>query len=161
MVLKTGFAWYGAPDEILTDHGSQFVSNQKTNTPHHAFGRFLEHYAIRHIIARRNHPQTNGKIERFFREIPWLIATGYTMDDVIDWQNSIQPHASLDNKVLDTVFVERLPPERIFSYTQRWLCERNKLETQHSRPFPKIFLKNDMRGPLIFVFVGIVLNLSL
>ena len=119
MVLETGFARYGVPNEILTDHGPQFVSNQKTGTPHHEFGRFLEHHHIRHIVARRNHPQTNGKIERFFREIDRLIAAGFSMDDVIDWQNRIKPHASLDYKVPETVFVERLPPERIFGYTQR------------------------------------------
>lgn len=123
LVLETGFARYGVPNEILTDHGSQFVSNQTTDTPHHAFGRFLEHHYIRHIVARRNHPQTNGKIERFFREIDRLIAAGFSMDDVVDWQNRIKPHASLDYKEPETVFVERLPPERIFGYAQRWLCE--------------------------------------
>ena len=123
MVLETGFARYGVPNEILTDHGSQFVSNQTTATPHHAFGWFLDHHHIRHIVARRNHPQTNGKIERFFREIDRLIAAGFSMDDVIDWQNRIKPHASLDYKKPETVFLERLPPERIFGYAQRWLCE--------------------------------------
>jgi len=123
VVLETGFARYGVPTEILTDHGSQFVSNQKTTAPHHAFGRFLEHDSIRHIVARRNHPQTNGKIERFFREIDRLIAAGFSMDDVVGWQNRIKPHASLDYKVPETVFLERLPPERIFGYAQRWLCE--------------------------------------
>lgn len=123
MVLETGFARYGVPNEILTDHGPQFVSNQKTGTPHHEFGRFLEHHHIRHIVARRNHPQTNGKIERFFREIDRLIAAGFTMDDVIDWQNRIKPHASFDYKEPEIVFFERLPPERIFGYAQRWLCE--------------------------------------
>lgn len=33
MVLETEFARYGVPNEILTDQGSQVVSNQKTNTP--------------------------------------------------------------------------------------------------------------------------------
>ena len=83
-------------NEILTDHGSQFVSNQKTDTPHHVTGRFLDHHHVQHIVARRNHPQTNGKIERIFREIGQLIAVGLSMDDVIDWQNRIKPHASLD-----------------------------------------------------------------
>jgi putative transposase len=96
LVLETGFARYGVPNEILTDHGSQFVSNKKTDTPHHAFGRFLDHHHIRHIVARRNHPQTNGTIERFFREIDRLIAAGFSMDEIIDWQNTIKPHASLD-----------------------------------------------------------------
>jgi len=119
LVLETGFARYGVPNQ----NGSQFVSNHKANTPRHTFGRFLEHYSIRQIVARRNHPQTNGKIERFFREIERLIAAGFSMDDVVNWQNRIKPHASLDDKVPETVFVERLPPERIFGYAQRWLCE--------------------------------------
>jgi len=72
---------------------------------------------------RYHHPQTNGKIERFFREIDRLIAAGFTMDDVVNWQNSIKPHASLDYKEPETVFFERLPPERVFGYAQRWLCE--------------------------------------
>ena len=66
MVLETGFARFGVPNEILMDDGSQFLSNQPTATPHHAFGRFLDHHHIRHIVARRNHPQTNGKIESLF-----------------------------------------------------------------------------------------------
>ena len=112
MVHETGFARYGVPTEILTDHGSQYVSNQKANTPHHAFGRFLEHYVIRHIVARRNHPQTNGKIESILREVDRLIAAGFTMDDVVDWQNRIKLHGNLDDKVPETVFVERLPPRK-------------------------------------------------
>ena len=54
------------------------------------------------------------------------------MDDVVDWQNRIKPHASLDHKEPETVFVERLPPERIFGYAQRWLCEGNEFETLHT-----------------------------
>ena len=121
--LETGFARYGVPNEILTDHGSRFVPDQQAETTHHAFGRFLEHHAIRQTVARRNHPQTNGKIERFFREIDRLIAAGFSMDDVVDRQNRIKPHAGLDYKVPETVFLERLPPERIFGYAQGWLCE--------------------------------------
>jgi len=30
----------------------------------HSFRKFLEYHGIRHIRARVNHPQTNGKIER-------------------------------------------------------------------------------------------------
>ncbi|OPX67163.1 MAG: hypothetical protein A4E37_01640 [Methanoregulaceae archaeon PtaB.Bin056] len=116
MVPETGFARYGVPNDILTDHGSRFVPNQKTNTPHHAFGRFPGHHSIRHTVARRNDTQTHEKIERFFWEIDRLIAAVFSMDDVVDWQNRIKPHASLDCKEPETVFVERLPPKRILGY---------------------------------------------
>jgi len=55
-------------------------------------------------------------LPRLFRWIDRFIAAGFTMDDVVNWQNRIKPHASLDYKVLETVFVERLSPERIFGY---------------------------------------------
>jgi hypothetical protein len=45
-----------------------------------------------------------------------LIAAVFSMDDVVDWQNRIKPHASLDCKEPETVFVERLPPKRILGY---------------------------------------------
>jgi len=60
--LKKGFAEYGIPDEILTDHGTQFVaakSREKTKL----FKEFLKENGVRHILARINHPQTNGKVE--------------------------------------------------------------------------------------------------
>lgn len=44
------------------------------------------------------------------------------MDHVIDWQKGTKPHAGVDDKEPETVFVERSPPERIFVYAQRLLC---------------------------------------
>ena len=67
-VLMKGFQEFGKPDEILTDHGTQFVASRKNKKgfAKHKFGKFLEENGIKHILARVQHPQTNGKIERFF-----------------------------------------------------------------------------------------------
>ena len=65
-VLNRGFREYIHPREILTDHGTQFVSARNREHAHHTFGNFLDHYNINHILAGVKHPQTNGKIERFF-----------------------------------------------------------------------------------------------
>lgn len=67
-VLLQGFYEYGFPREILTDHGTQFVSARDREHAHHAFKEFINLYGIKHIIATLKHPQTNGKIERFFGE---------------------------------------------------------------------------------------------
>jgi len=40
-VLTRGFREYGIPREILTDHGSQFVSVKNREHVHHIFGEFL------------------------------------------------------------------------------------------------------------------------
>jgi len=41
-------------------------SNATTENAKHKFGEFLEENGIEDIVGRFNHPQTNGKIERFF-----------------------------------------------------------------------------------------------
>src|SRR5208337_2408031 len=65
-VLHESFAEYGTPREILTDHGTQFVSARDRENAHYAFKEFLKQNGIKHIVTVVKHPQTNGKIERFF-----------------------------------------------------------------------------------------------
>ena len=45
-----------AKPRLINDNGSQFIS--------HDFKRLLQKLEIQQIFTRRNHPQTNGKIER-------------------------------------------------------------------------------------------------
>jgi len=61
-VLRAAMAAYGSPEEILTDNGSQYVTWRGKS----AFTRELERRGIRQIVARPRHPQTLGKIERFW-----------------------------------------------------------------------------------------------
>ncbi len=61
-VLRAGIAAYGAPEEILTDNGSQYVTWRGES----AFHKELEQRGIRQIVAAPRHPQTLGKIERFW-----------------------------------------------------------------------------------------------
>jgi hypothetical protein len=51
------FAVYGTPNEILTDNGSNLVSDTMTT--------FLQRAGVRHRTTTPYHPQTNGKVERF------------------------------------------------------------------------------------------------
>lgn len=50
---------YGTPENVLTDNGAQFHI-------HGAFEDFCKSKNIKHILGRVHHPQTNGKIERWF-----------------------------------------------------------------------------------------------
>ena len=47
--------------QILTDHGTQFVAAKSRDKAKHKFKEFLKENEIRHILARVNRPQTNGK----------------------------------------------------------------------------------------------------
>jgi len=120
-VLEQGFLDYGTPREILTDNGSQFVSSRNPDTADHSFRKFLEYHGIRHIRARVNHPQTNGKIKRFFGEVERRAQKFGSVDAVVHWHNEIKPHRSLDYDEPANVFRYRLPPERILGYAQRWM----------------------------------------
>ncbi len=42
------------------------------------------------------HPQTNGKIERFFGEVERRIRKFGSIDKIVHWHNVIKPHMSLD-----------------------------------------------------------------
>jgi len=53
----------GKPKEILTDNGTQFTPARAEIGP---FGKFCLQNGIKHILGRVHHPQTNGKIERWF-----------------------------------------------------------------------------------------------
>jgi transposase InsO family protein len=61
-VLRAAIASHGAPQEMLTDNGSQYVTWRGKS----AFARELEKRGIKHIVAAPRRPQTLGKIERFW-----------------------------------------------------------------------------------------------
>jgi transposase InsO family protein len=61
-VLRAAITSYGAPQEILTDNGSQYVTWRGTSI----FTRELAKRGIKQIVASPRRPQTLGKIERFW-----------------------------------------------------------------------------------------------
>ena len=61
-VLRSAIASYGPPEEILTDNGPQYVTWRGKSQ----FSRELEQQGIRQIVSRPKHPQTLGKVERFW-----------------------------------------------------------------------------------------------
>ncbi len=52
---------------VLLDHGSQFYANKrdKKDRADHKFEKFLMENNIKQILAGVNHPQTNGKQEKW------------------------------------------------------------------------------------------------
>src|SRR5207237_7926446 len=61
-VLRAALTSYGAPEEILTDNGTQYVTWRGKSV----FTRELEKRGIKQIVAAPRRPQTLGKIERFW-----------------------------------------------------------------------------------------------
>lgn len=61
--LETAFSHYGVPEQVLTDHGSQFCSIKRGVGGDMRFDRMCLQNHIQHIMAAVQHPQTCGKIE--------------------------------------------------------------------------------------------------
>jgi transposase InsO family protein len=61
-VLRAGLSSHGTPQEVLTDNGSQYVTWRGKS----AFSRELDKRGVRQVVASPRHPQTLGKIERFW-----------------------------------------------------------------------------------------------
>lgn len=56
-------------EEVLTDNGSEFGRGTSKKKEGHPFERMLMELGIKHRYIRPYRPQTNGKVERFWRTI--------------------------------------------------------------------------------------------
>jgi putative transposase len=63
LAFENAIAKHGIPENILTDNGTQFTPARGEKGP---FTCWCEKQGIKHILGRVHHPQTNGKIERWF-----------------------------------------------------------------------------------------------
>lgn len=61
-VFEAAIANYGAPAEVLTDNGTQYVTWRGKSE----FTKLCEKRGIKHLVAKPRRPQTLGKCERFW-----------------------------------------------------------------------------------------------
>jgi putative transposase len=106
-VLANGIRKWGRPLAVLTGHDAQFYASDKKgkSSKPTVFQRFLEANHVEHIIGKVNHPQTTGKIERFFGEVECRLYKWHdfkTLDEVVDWRNNLLPNRSLRFEELET-----------------------------------------------------------
>lgn len=103
LVLKEALK-YGKIREVITDHGAQFTANKfdKNGNAYSQFSEFCKDNGIKQILCRVKHPQSNGKIERWFglyRQKRYLFSS---LQDFVYWYNHIKPHMSLNYDELET-----------------------------------------------------------
>jgi transposase InsO family protein len=143
-VLEAAIANHGAPEEVLTDNGPQYMTWRGKS----AFTRLLERRGIKHLVARPRHPQTLGKTERFWGTL-WKEcveqASFASLDEArkrvghfIDHYNVQRPHQGIEGLV---------PADRFFAAAPEVLATlkarvaANALElAQHGTPRKSFYL---------------------
>jgi len=95
--------------------GTQFYANKKDKNEESQsrFEAFLLEKEIQHIKARVKHPQTNGKVEKWFDLYEKYRLEFETFADFMKWYNTKRYHESLDQKHFlqtpENAFWARLP----------------------------------------------------
>ncbi len=88
---------HGKPEAILTDNGTQFTPARAVSGP---FTRWCEEQGIKHILGRVHHPQTNGKIERWFGTYKLEFKDGQdTLETFLKFYNEERLHQGIGYKV--------------------------------------------------------------
>ena len=82
--------------EMLSDNGSEFSS--KNNVDNHPFERILKFLGIKHRYTKPAHPQTNGKIERFWKTIEDELLSGETFETMDEFKHYIKGYCIYYNE---------------------------------------------------------------
>jgi len=95
-------------EEILSDNGSEFGNRDTKNKMSHPFERLLIEMGVKHRYIQPYRPQTNGKVERFWRtlEEDLIIDTDFdTIEELKEellqymyYYNHERPHQGLNGK---------------------------------------------------------------
>jgi putative transposase len=102
---------HGTILQCISDHGSQFTSNIGGDSQ---FKEFLDNNGIQQILCRIKHPQSNGKVEKFFDLYKNKRSLFNLKEEFIEWYNEIRPHSSLNFQILETpqqAFIRKLRAE--------------------------------------------------
>ena len=102
-----------SPYIVLSDKGTQFYNSKRNKKGERTLSLFeqeLEELGIEFWTSRRNHPQTNGKQERWFGSMKKRFEKhpDESLQDFVKWYNEERIHHALDYKTPDEVYWENL-----------------------------------------------------
>jgi transposase InsO family protein len=149
-VLKGAIGQWGAPREILSDNGRQFVAwRGKTR-----FQKVLRQQGVQHVRSAPHHPMTLGKIERFWQTI-WrefleeAVFASFAdacqrLEHWIHYYNHQRPHQGIDGAA---------PADRFYGMAEdvdeavRQGCRDNALRLALGQePQPPLYLLGQVGG---------------
>jgi transposase InsO family protein len=149
-VTKGAIGQWGAPREILSDNGRQFVAWRGRTR----FQKVLKQQGIGHVRSAPHHPMTLGKIERFWKTM-WqeflseAVFASFAdacqrMDHWIHYYNHQRPHQGIDGAC---------PADRFYGMSEdveealKQGCEENALRLALGQePQPPLYLLGQLGG---------------
>lgn len=105
-LLEEAVEAYGRPEQVITDHGTQFWCNRSDGTSE--FTRFCKSMGIKQILCSVRHPQANGKLENFHGQYDREIGNFSCHGAYIRYWNYKRPHSSLGYLYPSEVFFRDL-----------------------------------------------------
>ena len=128
LVLRKAIKSFGTPAQILSDNGTQFTSTRR-HTPTHrwtptVFEEELLDSDIVLINSRPHHPQTNGKLERFFRTLEDELHHFDSIASFMQYYNEDRLHFSLDIHNRQTplrAFSDKIATKSIRKSNPKWM----------------------------------------
>ena len=126
------------PSKLLSDNGSCYLSKE--------LGEFLNEFQIKHVRGRPNHPQTQGKIERYHRTMKNVVKLEhyyspdqlrYRLKEFVEYYNHKRYHESLDNLTPADIYYGR----KIYRLEQRRNCKHKTME-KRKQEYIRLSLKS-------------------
>lgn len=105
---------HGRIKQCISDHGSQFIANVTDGNS--KFKKYLTAQGIKQILCRIKHPQSNGKVEKWFETYDKHRQAFKTKEEFMHWYNEVRPHRSLNFEILETpqqAFIRKMHAEAI------------------------------------------------
>ena len=90
---------HGPIKQCISDHGAQFIHNLDGES---RFKTFLTQKNIKQILCRVRHPQSNGKVEKWFDCYDRNREAFETKEKFMYWYNDVRPNRALNFDKLET-----------------------------------------------------------
>ena len=119
--LRLIFAQHGLPEEVVSDNGPQFVSNE--------FAEFMHKNGIKHTLTPPYHPQSNGAAERAVRVVKEAL-----VKQVLEGNKS----RSIKHRLADFLLRYRTTPHSTTGAMPAELLMRRRLRTRLSLVKPDL-----------------------
>ena len=113
-----------APKQMMSDHGTQFVSLPREGCPEpslNEFQQWLKEEDILHIKARIKHPQSNGKVEKAGGTLRKLTNHFGSLRKALRYYNFERPHWSLNIDQCETPFkayIRKMWPAKRYAFVR-------------------------------------------